>query len=66
MRQFARPKVGMKDIKVYSSAAGSGAISKASGFFGGAVLSSFPDLAIEDEGRLRNFNIRELFLDRGG
>jgi len=56
----------MKDIKVYSSAAGSGAISKASGFFGGNVVSSFPDLAIEDEGRLRNFNIREIFLDRGG
>ncbi|MCX6672416.1 MAG: hypothetical protein NTY37_01390 [Methanothrix sp.] len=54
----------MKDIKVYSSAAGSGAIWKASGFLGGAVVSSFPDLAIEDEGRLRNFNIREHFLTK--
>ena len=54
----------MKDIKVYSAAAKSGAISKVAGFFGGAVVRSFPDLAIEDEGRLRNFNIREHFLTK--
>ena len=74
MRQFAKPKVVISNIKVYSSASGAGAISKASGFFGGAVVNSFPDLAIEDEGRLRNFNIRdsqcewageEIFLGRG-
>jgi len=28
------------------------------------VIKSFPDLAIEDEGRLRNFNIREHFLTK--
>ncbi|MGV8175010.1 MAG: YbgA family protein, partial [Methanothrix sp.] len=58
------PSCGMKDIRVYSTAAGSGTISKASGFFGGAAIGSFPDLAIEDEGRLRNFNIREHFLTK--
>ena len=56
------PSCGMKDIKVYSAAAKSEAISKVAGFFGGAVVRSFPDSAIEDEGRLRNFNIREHFL----
>ena len=62
--KYRSPSCGMKDIKVYSSATGAGAISKASGFFGGAVVNSFPDLAIEDEGRLRNFNIREHFLTK--
>ena len=37
---------------------------KDAGFFGGAVVNSFPELAIEDEGRLRNFNIREHFLTK--
>jgi len=62
--KFRSPSCGMKDIKVYSAASKSGSISKASGFFGGAVVRSFPDLAIEDEGRLRNFNIREHFLTK--
>jgi len=41
-----------------------GASNKMPGFFGGAVINSFQDLAIEDEGRLRNFNIREHFFDK--
>ena len=39
-------------------------MSKTSGFFGGAVAEKFPGLAIEDEGRLRNFGIREHFLTK--
>ena len=62
--KFRSPSCGMKDIKVYSGTSKSGAISKASGFFGGAVVKLFADLAIEDEGRLRNFNIREHFLTK--
>lgn len=58
------PSCGMKDIKVYSGSEGFGAVSKTSGFFGGAVVKRFPDLAIEDEGRLRNYNIREHFLTK--
>jgi uncharacterized protein YbgA (DUF1722 family) len=54
----------MKDIKVYSGSAKSNAVSKAAGFFGGAVVDAFPNLAIEDEGRLRNNNIREHFLTK--
>jgi hypothetical protein len=54
----------MKDIKVYSSPDNPGTSTKAAGFFGGAVVKSFPDLAIEDEGRLRNNNLREHFLTR--
>lgn len=51
-------------MKAYSGSAKAGALSKMPGFFGGAVVNSFPDLAIEDEGRLRNLNIREPFLTR--
>ena len=62
--KFRSPSCGMKDIKVYSGSAKSHAVSKASGFFGGAVARTFPNLAIEDEGRLRNFNIRGHFLTK--
>lgn len=62
--KYRSPSCGMKDIKVYSGSAKSTAVSKTAGFFGGAVVKSFPDLAIEDEGRLRNFNIREHFLTK--
>jgi uncharacterized protein YbgA (DUF1722 family)/uncharacterized protein YbbK (DUF523 family) len=62
--KFRSPSCGMKDIKVYSGSAKSRALSKAAGFFGGAVVKTFPYIAIEDEGRLRNFNIREHFLTK--
>jgi uncharacterized protein YbgA (DUF1722 family)/uncharacterized protein YbbK (DUF523 family) len=62
--KFRSPSCGMKDIKVYSGSDKSHAMSKAAGFFGGAVVKTFPNLAIEDEGRLRNFNIREHFLTK--
>lgn len=62
--KYRSPSCGIKDIKVYSGSAKSTAVSKTAGFFGGAVVKSFPDLAIEDEGRLRNFNIREHFLTK--
>lgn len=56
------PSCGIKDVKVYPSTEKTGPIGKARGFFGGAVVERFPYLAIEDEGRLRNFTIREHFL----
>ena len=62
--KFRSPSCGLKDIRVYSGAEKSRAVSKAPGFFGGAVMESFSHLAVEDEGRLRNFNIREHFLTK--
>jgi uncharacterized protein YbgA (DUF1722 family)/uncharacterized protein YbbK (DUF523 family) len=62
--KYRSPCCGMKDIKVYSSSLKSGVVSKMPGFFGGAVVKSFSGLAVEDEGRLRNFNIREHFLTK--
>jgi uncharacterized protein YbgA (DUF1722 family)/uncharacterized protein YbbK (DUF523 family) len=62
--KFRSPSCGMKDIKVYSGTAETGSVSKAPGFFAGEVIISFHGLAIEDEGRLRNINIREHFLTK--
>ncbi len=62
--KFRSPSCGMKDIKVYSSPDKPSSVTKAPGFFGGAVVKSFPQLAVEDEGRLRNYNLREHFLTR--
>ena len=58
------PSCGIKDVRYYAGADKPGAIAKGSGFFGGAVLNRFPMRPVEDEGRLRNFGIREHFLRR--
>ena len=62
--KFRSPSCGIKDIRVYSGSGKSHTISKTAGFFGGAVVKTFPCLAIEDEGRPRNFNIMEHFLTK--
>jgi len=56
------PSCGIKDVKVYSNKGDNMVLGKGSGFFGGEVLKRFPHLAVEDEGRLSNFRIREHFL----
>jgi uncharacterized protein YbgA (DUF1722 family)/uncharacterized protein YbbK (DUF523 family) len=56
------PSCGIKDVKVYSGMGKGMSASKGKGFFGGAVWEKFGYLAIEDEGRLTNFRIREHFL----
>ncbi|UCD19191.1 MAG: DUF523 and DUF1722 domain-containing protein [candidate division WOR-3 bacterium] len=58
------PSCGIKEVKIYASAEKKAAIGKGSGIFGAAVLNDFPHLPVEDEGRLRNFTIREHFLRR--
>ncbi|MHC4714640.1 MAG: YbgA family protein, partial [Planctomycetota bacterium] len=58
------PSCGSKDVKVYPGPGKVGPVGKTAGFFGGAVATRFPDLAIEDEGRVRSFEIREHFLTR--
>ncbi len=57
------PSCGIKDVKLYPRLGKVAALSgKAKGFFGSAVLKRFPLLAVEDEGRLTSFQIREHFL----
>jgi uncharacterized protein YbgA (DUF1722 family)/uncharacterized protein YbbK (DUF523 family) len=58
------PSCGIKDVKTYSGIGKGMSASKGKGYFGSAVLERFPDLAVEDEGRLTNFKIREHFLTR--
>lgn len=56
------PSCGISDVKLYATTERAAAIGKGAGIFGEAVLENFPHAAIEDEGRLRNFNLREHFL----
>jgi uncharacterized protein YbgA (DUF1722 family)/uncharacterized protein YbbK (DUF523 family) len=58
------PSCGIKDTKYFPNKAKSTASGKGAGFFGDAVLKRFPAYPIEDEGRIRNFTIREHFLTR--
>lgn len=56
------PSCGVRDVKIYPRSEKSAPIYRESGFFGGFVLSLYPNFAIEDEARLRNPAIREHFL----
>ena len=59
------PSCGIKDVKVYKAIGKSPSLGeKANGFFGSGIIESFSGLAIEDEGRLTNYNIRDHFLTR--
>lgn len=60
--KFRSPSCGMKDAKIFSGTEKGASSSRGGGFFGGAIIERFPGLAIEDEGRLKNFRIREHFL----
>jgi uncharacterized protein YbgA (DUF1722 family)/uncharacterized protein YbbK (DUF523 family) len=64
MLKYRSPSCGMKDVRVYSASSNLGTRSKTAGFFGAAVLRKFQGLAVEDEGRLRNLNIRNHFLTK--
>ncbi|UCG31340.1 MAG: DUF1722 domain-containing protein [candidate division WOR-3 bacterium] len=58
------PSCGIKEVKIYPGIEKSAALRKGSGFFGTEVMNKFPMLPVEDEGRMRNFTIREHFLRR--
>lgn len=55
------PSCGIKDVRVYNPA-GRLLHGKGVGLFGQMVLSDLNVAAVEDEGRLRNFRLREHFL----
>jgi uncharacterized protein YbgA (DUF1722 family)/uncharacterized protein YbbK (DUF523 family) len=59
------PTCGIKDVKVYGSIGKVPCLDmKMAGIFGGAFIDKYPFVPIEDEGRLRNFDIRHHFLTR--
>ena len=55
------PSCGTNDVKVYSDVEKSGLVDSSSGIFGSEVKKRFPLKPVENEGRLRNFRIREDF-----
>ncbi|WP_078556739.1 YbgA family protein [Bacillus alkalicellulosilyticus] len=59
------PSCAITDAKVYHSADKSAhTLRTGSGLFTQRVLKAHPDVAVEDEGRLKNFRIREHFLTK--
>jgi uncharacterized protein YbgA (DUF1722 family)/uncharacterized protein YbbK (DUF523 family) len=62
--KYRSPSCGMKGVKIYAGPQKGAASIPGPGFFGGAVLDKFSIAAIEDEGRLRNFRLREHFLTK--
>jgi len=60
--KFRSPSCGLKGVKVYPVGEKVGQVGTTSGFFGAEVLKRFALYPIEDEGRLKNFGIREHFL----
>jgi len=59
------PSCGLFQTKYYHSMQkGAAVIDRGPGLFGREVLSKFPQLAIESEGRLNNFRIREHWLTK--
>ncbi|WHY72315.1 YbgA family protein [Fictibacillus enclensis] len=58
------PSCGLKEVKLYASTEKGPAVGSSSGLFGGKVLKKFGHLAVEDEGRLNNFLIRERFFTK--
>lgn len=58
------PSCGFRDVKVYASGERGSSARKGAGAFGGSVIARWPFLPVEDEGRLRNRDLREHFLTR--
>lgn len=58
------PSCGTQDVKIYPGFENVSRTFRGDGFFGGEVLKRFDGLPVEDEGRLRNFTIRENFLTK--
>jgi len=58
------PSCGINNAKVFPDADNLVPISKGPGLFSEKVLEKYPGVAIEDEGRLMNYNIREHFLTK--
>jgi len=58
------PSCGTKGVRIYASIEPGAAVGRGQGFFAGAVLDRFGNLAVEDEARLRNDRIQRHFFTR--
>jgi len=62
--KYKSPSCGIANVKIYSDLQAKSPCGRGAGVFGSAVRTRFPDLPVEDEGRLLNFSIREHYLTR--
>ena len=58
------PSCGIKDVKVYASTEKSSSSQKGVGIFAAHAIARYPNLPIEEEGRLTNYAIREHYLTK--
>jgi uncharacterized protein YbgA (DUF1722 family)/uncharacterized protein YbbK (DUF523 family) len=58
------PSCGIKDVKIYTSTEKSSSSQKGVGIFAAHAITRYPNLPIEEEGRLTNYAIREHFLTK--
>lgn len=58
------PSCGIKEVKIYKGIEKGSASVKGSGLFGALVMEKFKGLAVEDDGRVKNYNIRQHFLTK--
>jgi uncharacterized protein YbgA (DUF1722 family)/uncharacterized protein YbbK (DUF523 family) len=56
------PSCGTRDVKIYNESGNLMSAAQRQGFFGRAAMGRYGDALVEDEGRLRNFLIRDRFL----
>lgn len=58
------PSCGIKDVKVYHQGNKCSINNGGSGFFSQGIMDNYKHLPIENEGRLKNYSIRENFLTK--
>ncbi|MDO5010185.1 MAG: DUF1722 domain-containing protein [Intestinibacter bartlettii] len=58
------PSCGIKDVKIYPKSQKCSISKKGQGVFGAKVVEKYSNIPIEDEGRLKNYNIRDEFLTK--
>ncbi|OZM57012.1 cytoplasmic protein [Lottiidibacillus patelloidae] len=58
------PSCGIRDVKIYGGMEKAPTVAKGSGLFARGVNDQYPNLAIEEEGRLKNFTIREHYFTK--
>jgi len=62
--KYGSPSCGISRVKIYNGFSSTSSPTYGVGFWGGEVQKRFLQLAIEDEGRLKNFVIREYFFTK--
>ena len=58
------PSCGKGDVKIYQSFKQPSPSTRGNGFFGQRIADTLSDAAVDDEGRLRNYQIRDHFLTK--